>query len=329
MSVTLTDEQFDKLEDLLIEAGWACQGTAYAKLQEALAIVRSLTREPAPAASSEFELSAFGKALVAGGTLEDAFAAEGVRLDAAPAPAPCPHRELLDRTDRFTAKVAKLVNHPRRWAGYECADNEHCGECAGCLADELDNESANLGRDVAALVAADQARVQKAFQDCQQAINAETHGGAVFADEEPTAPATRPAWLNETITVTRSDLQQLTNVLEVASERLDTPCQVEEPGACCPCDGCSFSEQYDEERAKWNKLLRAELPCAAPGEAGEWYPDNVRLKCGRCDREWDAVLTKIADGVYTVRAERCPDADCEEPPDQVLVYRRRAPETKR
>lgn len=48
MSVTLTDEQFDKLEDLLIEAGWACQGTAYAKLQEALAIVRSLTREPAP-----------------------------------------------------------------------------------------------------------------------------------------------------------------------------------------------------------------------------------------------------------------------------------------
>lgn len=68
-------------------------------------------------------------------------------------PAPCPHRELLDRTDRFAAKVARLVNHPRRWAGYECADNEHCGECAGCLADELDNESANLGRDVAEALA--------------------------------------------------------------------------------------------------------------------------------------------------------------------------------
>lgn len=49
--------------------------------------------EPAPAASSEFELSAFGKALVAGGTFEDALAAEGVRLDLAPAG--CPLRELL------------------------------------------------------------------------------------------------------------------------------------------------------------------------------------------------------------------------------------------
>lgn len=119
MSVTLTDEKHAELVRMLDTIVRGCDARAYDiglsldPLRELLGDVAALTREPAPAASSEFELSAFGKALVAGGTLEDAFAAEGVRLDAAPAPAPCPHRELELEREALKATLEAALRWTR------------------------------------------------------------------------------------------------------------------------------------------------------------------------------------------------------------------------